>query len=84
MVHRSSSVFSKFVRSSTTDVFFFNIVILILYIINGTFGSFVNQTNATTIASSIKNSTKLVKKLAKCRYRLFHRKIFHKFFFCNR
>jgi hypothetical protein len=71
MVNRSSLTFSKFLfflHSNKSDLSVFYIVILILHIFNGTFGSFVNQTNATAVVSPIKNVTKLIKKLAECRY----------------
>jgi hypothetical protein len=35
--------------------------------IHGIVGAFVNETNATTMASTIHNATKLVRKLAKCK-----------------
>lgn len=47
---------------------FLYIVLLILNIINGIFGSFNNQTTATTNETLKDNSTMGVKKLAKCKY----------------
>lgn len=40
----------------------------VVIFLNGTLGSFINQTNSSTIASPMQNSTNSVKKLAKCRY----------------